>query len=61
MKVAATLTIRDVPNMTKNGRAAIRTWLCRLGLHIWLHPESFAKTFRARYMYGPKKRKAKRK
>lgn len=51
-KVAATLTVHRVADMTKKGRKEVSNWLRRLADDIQEHPESFAKTFRARYLYG---------
>jgi hypothetical protein len=57
-KVAASLTVYRVRDMTARGRRDICAWLLRLAQAIWREPESFAKTFRARYYYRAKKHTA---
>ena len=51
-KVAATLTIHRIPEMTQRGRKNVVNWLRRLAREILVEPESYAKTFRARYYRG---------
>jgi len=52
-KVAASVTVYRVADMTPKGRKEVCAWLRRLCAAIQRHPESFDKTFRARYMYIP--------
>lgn len=51
-KVAASLLVRDIPNMTEKGRKAICNWLRRQATNIQLAPSAYGKTFRARYLYS---------
>jgi hypothetical protein len=51
-KVAASFTVHEVANMTDDGRKDICKWMRRLASSILKEPESFAKTFRARYIYS---------
>lgn len=53
-KVAASVTVYRIPDMTFKGRKAICKWLRGLADAIEREPESFAKTFRARWMYQEK-------
>ena len=50
-KVAASVTIHEISNMTDKGRKDICDWLRNLARDVQREPESFAKTFRARYLY----------
>lgn len=50
-KAAATLTIHGIPDMTENGRREVAAWLRKRATELVKHPETFAKTFRARYLY----------
>ena len=50
-KVAASVTIHGIKDMTKRGRTRISKWLTRLARDISDEPESFSKSFRARYIY----------
>lgn len=56
-KVAASLTVYRVADMTYKGRKQIGDWLRMLAHELQAHPESFSKTFRARYNYIPTKGK----
>ena len=60
-KVAASLTIHDIPEMTKKGRYEIANWLISLAIDIQREPEIFAKKFTAKYHYVPKKIKVNQK
>jgi hypothetical protein len=51
-KSAAILTVHRIPEMTKKGRRDVCSWLRRLADDIQNEPKTFAKTFRARYMYS---------
>jgi len=51
-KVAASLTVYRIADMTPKGRKAICSWLRKLAADIQKEPESFAKMFRARYLYN---------
>lgn len=53
--VAASLTVYRVPDMTAKGRREICDWLRKTARDLQFHPQSFAKTFRARYMYEAKR------
>jgi hypothetical protein len=59
VKVAASITIYDIPNMTKRGRLKIVDWLRNIANDIAVVPQMFDKRFRARYVYLPKKAKIK--
>jgi hypothetical protein len=50
-KVAASVTVYRVADMTDNGRKEVCDWLRKLARDIQREPETFAKTFRARYLY----------
>jgi len=50
-KVAASVTVYQVADMTDKGRKEVCDWLRRLARNLQREPESFAKTFRARYLY----------
>lgn len=52
-KVAASLTVYEISNMTQRGRKNICNWLRRLARDITAEPEAFSKRFRARYLYAP--------
>lgn len=52
-KVAASVTVYQVADMTDKGRKEVCDWLRKLARDIQGKPESFAKTFRARYFYTP--------
>ena len=52
-KAAASVTVYQVANMTTKGRKAVCGWLRKLADDLQREPESFAKTFRARYLYSP--------
>ena len=52
-KVAASVTVYQVADMTTKGRKAVCGWLRKLADDLQREPESFAKTFRARYLYSP--------
>lgn len=52
-KVAASVTVYRISDMTKKGRREICAWLYKLADDIQAEPDSFAKTFRARYHYSP--------
>lgn len=53
-KVAASVTIYRVPEMTMKGRKKICDRLRKLADDIQREPEAYAKTFRARYHYSVK-------
>ena len=48
-KVAASVTVYRVAEMTTRGRKKICTWLRKLADDLQEHPELYDKTFRARY------------
>jgi hypothetical protein len=50
-KVAASLTVYQVADMTDKGRKEVFDWLRKLARDLQREPETFAKTFRARYLY----------
>ena len=50
-KVAASVTVYGVGDMTTRGRKAVCGWLRKLADELQNEPEAFAKTFRARYLY----------
>jgi hypothetical protein len=50
-KVAASVTVYQVADMTDKGRKEVCDWLRKLARDLQREPESFAKTFRARYLY----------
>lgn len=50
-KVAASVTVYRVGDMTTRGRKAVCGWLRKLADDLQNEPEAFAKTFRARYLY----------
>jgi hypothetical protein len=50
-KVAASVTIHEIPNMTLRGRKNICNWLRQIARDIAKEPQVFSKTFRARYLY----------
>ena len=50
-KVAASVTVYRVGDMTTRGRKAVCGWLRKLADELQNEPEAFAKTFRARYLY----------
>ena len=50
-KVAASLTVYQVADMTDKGRKEVCDWLRKLARDLQREPETFAKTFRARYLY----------
>jgi len=52
-KVAASVTVYRVGDMTTRGRKAVCGWLRKLADDLQNEPEAFAKTFRARYLYSP--------
>ena len=54
-KAAASLTVYRVADMTDKGRKEICDWLRKLARDLQREPESFGKTFRARYFYAAKK------
>ncbi len=59
-KVAASVTVYRVAEMTTMGRKEVCGWLRKLSYDLLYQPEAFAKTFRARYMYSTgRKKKAK--
>ena len=49
------MTVYRVADMTKKGRKEVCGWLRKLADDLQREPESFAKTFRARYLYSPNK------
>ena len=49
--VAASVTVYRVADMTTKGRKEVCGWLRKLADDLQREPESFAKTFRARYLY----------
>ena len=49
--VAASVTVYRVADMTTKGRKAVCGWLRKLADDLQNEPETFAKTFRARYLY----------
>ena len=51
VKVAASVTVYQVADMTDKGRKEVCDWLRKLAGVLQREPESFAKTFRARYLY----------
>ena len=55
-KVAASVTVYRVADMTKKGRKEVCGWLRKLADDLQREPESFAKTFRAQYLYSPNAR-----
>ena len=52
-KVAASVTVYRVGDMTTRGRKAVCGWLRKLADDLQNEPEAFAKTFRTRYLYSP--------
>lgn len=50
-KVAASVTVYRVGDMTTRGRKAVCGWLRKLADDLQNEPEAFAKTFSARYLY----------
>jgi hypothetical protein len=54
-KVAASVTVYRVGDMTTRGRKAVCGWLRKLADDLQNEPEAFAKTFRARYLYPANK------
>ena len=50
-KVAASVTVYQVEDMTDKGCKEVCDWLRKLARDLQREPESFAKTFRARYLY----------
>jgi hypothetical protein len=50
-RVAASLVVYGISDMTDKGRKAICDWLRQLARGIQHEPEACAKTFRARYYY----------
>ena len=50
-RVAASVTVYRVGDMTTRGRKAVCGWLRKLADDLQNEPEAFAKTFRARYLY----------
>lgn len=52
-KVAASLTVYGVSDMTPGGRKRVVDWLVALASDLLVEPEAFSKTFRARYCYKP--------
>lgn len=55
VRVAASVVVHQIPNMTEKGRRIICQWLRKLAKDIQNEPDAFAKTFRARYFYTPEK------
>ncbi len=51
-KVAASVTVYEVANMTDKGRKEVCDWLRKLARDFQREPEAFAKTFRSRYLYA---------
>ena len=49
--VAVSVTVYRGCDMTTRGRKAVCVWLRKLADDLQNEPESFAKTFRARYLY----------
>ena len=49
--VAVSVTVYRGDDMTTRGRKAVCVWLRKLADDLQNEPESFAKTFRARYLY----------
>ena len=54
-KVAASVMVYGVAEMTPKGRREVCNWLRRLAGDLQREPDTFAKTFRARYWYEVKK------
>ena len=50
-KVAASVTVHQVADMTDKGRKAVCDWLRKLARDLQREPDAFSKTFRARYLY----------
>lgn len=50
-KVAASVTVYGVPDMTDKGRKDVCDWLRKLARDIQREPNALAKKFRARYLY----------
>ena len=55
-KVVASLTVYQVADMTDKGRKEVCDWLRKLARDLQHEPETFAKTFRARYLYPANKK-----
>lgn len=51
-KVAASVMVYRVAEMTESGRKGVCNWLRRLADDLECEPEAFSKKFRARYMYS---------
>jgi len=51
LKIAAIVTIKDAPKMTKPGRKKIATWLIRQSECLLNNSDELAPVFRARYLY----------
>jgi hypothetical protein len=54
-KVAASLTVYRVADMTAKGRKAVCKWLRKIADDLEREPEGFATRFRARYLYPAKR------
>jgi hypothetical protein len=50
-KVAASVTVYQVADMTDKGHKAVCDWLRKLAKDLQREPDAFSKTFRARYLY----------
>lgn len=51
-KVAASMVIYRIPAMSLRGRKNVVNWMRRIARDMLREPESFSRTFRARYFYG---------
>lgn len=51
-KAAASLTVHRIDEMTETGLKDVCRWLRKQARDIERHPKSYAKTFRARYLYA---------
>lgn len=50
-KSAAILTIKDAPNMSKKGKAAIAKWLNQCAKNLVKDGHLYSNRFTARYLY----------
>lgn len=53
LKVAASLTVHRVGDMTAGGRKRVCGWLRKIADDLQKEPDAFSKRFRARYYYQP--------
>jgi hypothetical protein len=54
-RAAAILQIHDAPNMTRQGRTRIANWLRHQARFLETNGPQFAKRFKARWLYTPRK------